>query len=160
MVYEFSALSMTESPRCRYCLCFARMWSRTDSSSGSRVALHSWQGCSPLPWWLIALHNIFKPNTASLPPYRSRAWSQSLHQPGDSANSAIIGAFSLHLSLLVFLSASMTAFFISLKLHAILFKVKCVPKCSSSSLHSLTRQIESASSHNASYRNPCACTED
>ena len=36
-----SALSMIESPRCRYCLCFARMWSRTDSSSGSRVALHS-----------------------------------------------------------------------------------------------------------------------
>ena len=36
-----SALSMTESPRCRYCLCFARMWSRTDSSSGSRVALYS-----------------------------------------------------------------------------------------------------------------------
>ena len=88
-------------------------------------------------------HNSLPPQIKSMIPQLSPSWT--LHH--------LIGAFSSHLSNNLLLSTSMIAFLISLKQHEFLLvigSVKRVPKPSSSSLHSLSRQIESTSLHRAS----------
>ena len=90
------------------------MWSSSVSSFSECSIIHRWHGRLPFPWWLMALLSIFRPCRTDFHP-RSRVWSHSFAHPGDSATLAIIGAFSPHFFIAIFLSASMIILFMSLR---------------------------------------------
>ena len=128
--------------------------------AGRGAVSQSGQGWFPQPWWLIARLRYCRPFTDLSP--RSIALSHSLLQVILLATAAIIGAFSEHFSVSFVRSRSWIASFTSLREGALSERiscVKCVPNTSSSSLHSLTRQMDAVSSLKASRAVPLRLAE-
>ena len=117
------------------------------------------QGWFLQPWWLIARLRYCRPFTDLSP--RSSALSHSLLQVILLATAAIIGAFSEHFAVNFVRSRSWIASFTSLRGGALSERISCV-KCvpyTSSSLHSLTRQMDAVSSLKASRAVPLRLAE-
>lgn len=138
MPNQSELLKESELFRCSSWWCTVWMWSRTVSFSKVGSS-HRYQGCPPLPWWLIALLTICNPTTSFHPKSRDLRyyWSFLLTSLQHPPPVHIHDSFQ-HLSQTARVPGGNS-------LSEELF---------SSSLHSLTRQIESTSLHRASTTHP------